>query len=175
MIGGHHSSLYIVARRVLGYERLIKKMPGPLEYRKTDPNKKGRGAGWYYLRGKGVYSRYSTKRDANYKQSKPKGSKRDARPGTSTKYKKRSIKRVGTQPRRSPPGGRYAHTHDYRWHKGTARSARTKRGKDLSSAWASSATKAAKKAGNGGPSGARAAKNGITKGINGNGKKKGSC
>ena len=38
-------------------------MPGPLIRRKTDPNKKGRGAGVYYHRGKGVYSKYSKDRD----------------------------------------------------------------------------------------------------------------
>lgn len=41
----------------------MKKMPGSQKFYKTDPNKKGRGAGVYYHRGNGVYSKYSRARD----------------------------------------------------------------------------------------------------------------
>lgn len=39
-------------------------MPGNLEWKQVDPNRKGRGRGWYWHRGKGVYSLYTGKRDA---------------------------------------------------------------------------------------------------------------
>ena len=39
-------------------------MPSRLVKWNTDPQKKGRGAGVYYHRGKGVYSKYSPDRDA---------------------------------------------------------------------------------------------------------------
>jgi len=39
-------------------------MVGQLEKFKRDPNGKGRGAGMYYHRGNGVYSKYSPHRDA---------------------------------------------------------------------------------------------------------------
>jgi len=43
-------------------------MPGPLRYHKSDPNfGKRRGAGWYYHRGRGVYSRKDDTLDRNYK------------------------------------------------------------------------------------------------------------
>lgn len=38
-------------------------MPSPLRFFRVDPNKKGRGRGVYYLRGKGVYSKYNIERD----------------------------------------------------------------------------------------------------------------
>ena len=38
-------------------------MPGSLFYKKQDPNRKGRGVGVYYHRGKGVWSKYSIARD----------------------------------------------------------------------------------------------------------------
>lgn len=38
-------------------------MVGSLEFRRTDPNRKGRGAGQYYHRGNGVYSKYNENRD----------------------------------------------------------------------------------------------------------------
>lgn len=42
-------------------------MPSSLKYFKKDPNGKGRGAGVYYLRGNGYYSKYSTVRDSKIK------------------------------------------------------------------------------------------------------------
>lgn len=42
-------------------------MVGKLEYKGRDPNNKGRGAGWYWLRGKGVYSKYTGKVDSKVK------------------------------------------------------------------------------------------------------------
>ena len=44
------------------------KVVGPLQYFDRDPNNKGRGAGWYYHRGKGYYSKYEigeNSREAN--------------------------------------------------------------------------------------------------------------
>jgi hypothetical protein len=38
-------------------------MVGPLKRLRRDPNNKGRGAGLYYHRGHGYYSKYSQKRD----------------------------------------------------------------------------------------------------------------
>jgi len=38
-------------------------LPGKLEYYKKDPEGKGRGAGKYFHRGKGVYSKYSEDSD----------------------------------------------------------------------------------------------------------------
>lgn len=38
-------------------------MVGALEYLKIDPNKKKRGAGYYYHRGKGYYSKYTPELD----------------------------------------------------------------------------------------------------------------
>lgn len=38
-------------------------MPGKLEHHKKDPEEKGRGAGTYFHRGKGVYSKYSEDSD----------------------------------------------------------------------------------------------------------------
>jgi len=43
------------------------KMVGSLVRLKTDPNKLGRGAGVYYHRGKGYYSKYDPKRDMKIK------------------------------------------------------------------------------------------------------------
>lgn len=45
-------------------------MPGSLEYKRSDPNKKGRGDGYYYHRGNGYYSKYSQERDAAKKGTK---------------------------------------------------------------------------------------------------------
>lgn len=43
-------------------------MPGPLMYYKRDPQRgKKRGAGHYYHRGRGVYSKKDDKRDRRYK------------------------------------------------------------------------------------------------------------
>jgi hypothetical protein len=39
-------------------------MPGILQYFGIDPNKKQRGSGYYYMRGHGVWSKYSPLRDA---------------------------------------------------------------------------------------------------------------
>jgi len=39
-------------------------MVGRLMRKSSDPNRKGRGAGLYYHRGNGVWSKYSEKRDA---------------------------------------------------------------------------------------------------------------
>ena len=38
-----------------------------IKYYRKDPNDKGRGAGVYYHRGKGYYSKYSVERDKNKK------------------------------------------------------------------------------------------------------------
>ena len=38
-------------------------MVTPLKYYRSDPKKKGRGDGYYYHRGKGIYSKYSGDRD----------------------------------------------------------------------------------------------------------------
>jgi hypothetical protein len=43
-------------------------MVGGIKYRRADPNRKGRGAGYYYHRGNGVYSKYSTNRDKEHKK-----------------------------------------------------------------------------------------------------------
>lgn len=45
-------------------------MVGPLKYFKRDPNGKGRGAGWYYHRGNGYYSKYSLARDRKHKTAR---------------------------------------------------------------------------------------------------------
>ena len=50
-------------------------MPSPTRWFNSDPNKKGRGRGVYYLRGDGYYSKYSIERDRvkkskGYKKSK---------------------------------------------------------------------------------------------------------
>lgn len=42
-------------------------MPGPLRYYRNDPNKKRRGAGFYYHRGRGVYSKKDDSKDRKYK------------------------------------------------------------------------------------------------------------
>jgi len=42
-------------------------MPSPLRFFRTDPNKKGRGTGIYYLRAKGYYSMYDIERDRRKK------------------------------------------------------------------------------------------------------------
>ena len=44
-------------------------MPSRLIRFNTDPQKKGRGAGVYYHRGKGIYSKYDPERDALIKAS----------------------------------------------------------------------------------------------------------
>jgi len=43
------------------------KMPSPLRFFRKDPNKKGRGRGVYYHRGKGVFSKYNIERDKKIK------------------------------------------------------------------------------------------------------------
>jgi len=50
-------------------------MPTRLYYKQRDPNGQGRGPGYYYHRGNGIYSKYSEERDAkiqakNYKVHK---------------------------------------------------------------------------------------------------------
>ena len=50
-------------------------MPGPIKRYKRDPNGKGRGPGYYYHRGKGVYSKYSGTRDKYHKAPKSRGRK----------------------------------------------------------------------------------------------------
>jgi hypothetical protein len=42
-------------------------MVSPLRFFKKDPNGTGRGRGVYYLRGKGIYSKYSIERDRKIK------------------------------------------------------------------------------------------------------------
>jgi len=42
-------------------------MPSPLRFFRKDPNKKGRGRGVYYHRGKGVFSKYNIERDKKIK------------------------------------------------------------------------------------------------------------
>lgn len=42
-------------------------MSSPLRFFRSDPNKKGRGKGVYYHRGKGIYSKYSQDRDKKIK------------------------------------------------------------------------------------------------------------
>ncbi len=42
-------------------------MPAPIKYYKRDPNGRGRGAGLYYLRGNGYFSKYSLERDKRKK------------------------------------------------------------------------------------------------------------
>jgi len=42
-------------------------MPSSLKYKKKDPNRKGRGPGYYYHRGHGYWSKYSKARDAKRK------------------------------------------------------------------------------------------------------------
>ena len=42
-------------------------MPASLRFFRKDPNKRGRGAGVYYHRGKGVYSKYNIERDRKIK------------------------------------------------------------------------------------------------------------
>ena len=99
-------------------------MPGPLKRFTSDPNKKGRKAGYYYHRGHGEYSRYKVGRDKDYKQNKPRGVKR---------------KRKGTHD--TDPGnwgmdaavGSYIHTHDYN-SPHTARRARSEFG-DIHKEW----------------------------------------
>ncbi len=44
-------------------------MVGGLKYYKHDPNGRGRGAGFYYHRGNGIYSLYSQERDAKQNSS----------------------------------------------------------------------------------------------------------
>ena len=42
-------------------------MPSSLKYFKRDPNGNGRGAGIYYHRGHGIYSKYSIERNKKIK------------------------------------------------------------------------------------------------------------
>jgi len=122
-------------------------MPGPLEYRKTDPNhKKGslkdRGAGWYYRRSGNKYSKYSKTRDKNYTSNKGKGSRRAGN-------------KVGRTAKKGAKPYRYAHAHDFPI--GMATRAAKERYPSLnkeyngknSEAKIKSLLKAAKKAGNG--------------------------
>lgn len=44
-------------------------MVTPIKHFRKDPNGLGRGDGIYYHRGKGYYSKYSRKRDANRKST----------------------------------------------------------------------------------------------------------
>ncbi len=48
-------------------------MPGKLRYFRSDPNKKGRGPGFYYHRGNGIFSKYSFRRDMKLRAHKVKG------------------------------------------------------------------------------------------------------
>jgi len=57
-------------------------MPSPLKEYKKDPNSKGRGSGLYYLRGSGLYSKYSITRDKK-KLSKGFKDSKTGRPKTS--------------------------------------------------------------------------------------------
>jgi len=70
-------------------------MVGPLLRFKRDPEGKGRGPGLYYHRGRGRWSKYSPKRDMNYKA--PLRRKRK-------KGKDWKMNAIGS--------GRYRHTHD---------------------------------------------------------------
>jgi len=71
-------------------------MVGPLIYLKKDPNKKGRGPGWYYHRGHGYYSKFGRIRDQRHRgKVGRKGKRRWWRKG-----------KIGS--------GRYKHTHDFR-------------------------------------------------------------
>lgn len=82
-------------------------MVGPLIYFKRDPNGKGRGPGWYYHRGHGIYSKYSRVRDQRHRgKVGKKGRRRWHRKG-----------KIGY--------GKYKHTHDF---KGTP-SKRKKKGR----------------------------------------------
>jgi len=121
-------------------------MPGPLEKHTKDPNEKGRGAGFYYHRGKGEYSKYNVGRDKNYKHNKPRGVKRKRKSTHDTKPGNWGM---------TAAVGSYIHTHDYNSPL-TARRARRQYG-DLHTEWngkksskkLGGAIKAAKKAGNG--------------------------
>jgi len=56
-------------------------LPGKLEYHKKDPEEKGRGAGEYFHRGKGVYSKYSADSDIIkvHKLRKPRRTKKQTK------------------------------------------------------------------------------------------------
>ena len=69
-------------------------MPGPIQYKKTDPDNKGRGSGGYYRRSKKLgWSKRSTTRDKARKTSSKTKRKYTAKKG-----------KVGS--------GAYAHVHD---------------------------------------------------------------
>jgi hypothetical protein len=53
-------------------------MVGPIKRLKNDPNRRGRGAGLYYHRGNGYYSKYSGMSD-KHKHSKTIVKRRDMR------------------------------------------------------------------------------------------------
>lgn len=75
-------------------------MVGSLNWKGSDPERKGRGAGWYWHRGKGVYSKYTGKVDSKHKakvlkirDSKTRGKAQVFRPHTHD-YKKIKGKRT---------------------------------------------------------------------------------
>jgi hypothetical protein len=71
-------------------------MVGPLKYFKKDPEGKGRGAGYYYHRGKGRWSKYSRIKDQRHKgKVGRKGRRRWHRP-----------RKIGSGP--------YKQTHDFK-------------------------------------------------------------
>lgn len=72
-------------------------MVGSLNYRATDPNKKGRGAGWYWHRGNGVFSKYT---------------------GVVDSKRKAKVKRISDPKARSEAQIKNPHTHDYKAIKG---------------------------------------------------------
>lgn len=85
-------------------------MVGQLQYKGTDPNNKSRGAGWYWHRGNGVYSRYTGKVD----------SKRKAK-----------IYRISDPKRRSQAQIVSPHTHDYKGGKSNRTIKRSYKGKSI--------------------------------------------
>ena len=42
-------------------------MVGSIDYKNADPQRKGRGAGWYWHRGNGQWSKYTGNLDAQFK------------------------------------------------------------------------------------------------------------
>jgi len=68
-------------------------MPGPIQYKKTDPDGKGRGSGGYYRRSKKLgWSKRNTTRDSKRKSS--------------------TVKRKYTAKKGKVGSGAYAHLHD---------------------------------------------------------------
>jgi len=74
-------------------------MVSPLEYKHKDPNKKGRGAGYYYKRNsykRGHWSKYSGDRDAKKKViRKSKGLSFDYSHAGDRKIRRRSTQKRG--------------------------------------------------------------------------------